>query len=276
MILVDPLTSFTLTSPKLLTPCLIPKLLHKLKSYNILGKLFDWISAWLTGKNPICKNSTTSFPPSNQFSVVFYKVLYSARCYFYSLSMIYVTLSLLMFTLHSSPMISNFSLTKFPFLLSFCLSMCIHRFSKIPWTNYSRGLNCGSSPFLYLNVLFFLFPILKSPKPRIYSLGTINLPRVKSCSDLGIIIDDKLTFSCHILSSTKKAYKQSIIMSRCFLSKNPHLLKSAFTSYVRPILEYASPIWSPHSLRTLMLLRESNAALPNLSPIFDHFLILLA
>ena len=35
-------------------------------------------------------------------------------------------------------------------------------------------------------------------------------------------------------------------MSRCFLSKNPHLLTRAFTSYVRPILEYASPIWSPH------------------------------
>ena len=79
---------------------------------------------------------------------------------FYSLSMIYVTLSLLMFTLHSSPMISNFSLTKFPFLLSLCLSMCIHRFSKILWIVYSRGLNCGNSLFLYLNALFFLFPIL--------------------------------------------------------------------------------------------------------------------
>ena len=36
------------------------------------------------------------------------------------------------------------------------------------------------------------------------------------------------------------------MMSRCFLSKNPHLLTRAFTSYVRPILEYASPVWSPH------------------------------
>ena len=36
------------------------------------------------------------------------------------------------------------------------------------------------------------------------------------------------------------------MMSRCFLSKNPHLLTRAFTSYVRPILEYASPVWPPH------------------------------
>ena len=86
----------------------------------------------------------------------------------------------------------------------------------------------------------------KSPKPRIYSLGTTNLPQVRSCSDLGVINDDKLTFSNHILSTTKKVYTQSAMMSRCFLSKNPHLLTRAFTSYVRPILEYASPVWSPH------------------------------
>ena len=45
---------------------------------------------------------------------------------------------------------------------------------------------------------------------------------------------------------------------------------------VRPILEYASPIWPPHPFHKGMLLMESNAALPNLSPIFDHSLILLA
>ena len=56
----------------------------------------------------------------------------------------------------------------------------------------------------------------------------------------------KLTYSNHILSTTKNAYTQSAIMSRCFLYKNPHLLTCAFTSYVRPILEYATPVWSPH------------------------------
>ena len=40
-------------------------------------------------------------------------------------------------------------------------------------------------------------------------------------------------------------------MSRCFLSKNPYLLTRAFSTYVRPILEYASPIWSPHLRRDI-------------------------
>ena len=88
--------------------------------------------------------------------------------------------------------------------------------------------------------------IVTMTKSRIYSLGNTKLPQVRSCSDLGVIIDEKLTFSNHILSTTKKAYTQSAIMSRCFLSKNPHLLTRDFTSYVRLILKYASPVWSPH------------------------------
>ena len=45
-------------------------------------------------------------------------------------------------------------------------------------------------------------------------------------------------------------------MSRCFLSKNHHLLTRAFTSYVRPILEYASPVWSPHFTKDIAALER--------------------
>jgi len=33
---------------------------------------------------------------------------------------------------------------------------------------------------------------------------------------------------------------------RSFESRNPKLLCALFNTYVRPILEYASPVWSPH------------------------------
>ena len=32
---------------------------------------------------------------------------------------------------------------------------------------------------------------------------------------------------------------------RCFLSKDCYILTKAFTTYVRPLLEYCSPVWSP-------------------------------
>ena len=80
-----------------------------------------------------------------------------------------------------------------------------------------------------------------------HRLIALPIPQVESCCDLGILIDDRLSFSAHILSVAKKASSKSFLIRRCFQSKNPSLLSSAFTSHVCPNLEYLSPIWSPRS-----------------------------
>jgi hypothetical protein len=36
-------------------------------------------------------------------------------------------------------------------------------------------------------------------------------------------------------------------ISRCFLTRDPFVLIRAFKTYVRPLVEYASPVWSPVS-----------------------------
>ena len=92
--------------------------------------------------------------------------------------------------------------------------------------------------------------------------------QVTAFNDLGIlIIDEKLTFSAHIRSSTKKAYSKFFLLSRCLLSKNPKLL-TASTSYVRPLLEYASPVWSPHLIKDIDAIekvhRRFTKSFPNL------------
>ena len=227
-----------------------PKLSHKLKSYNILGKLFDWISAWLTGRT----QSVRIHNFFSSFKSVLSGILQGS------------VLGPLLFLLCINDSCDSISHDVHPTFFADDLKLFTDEIpissEFLPVYVYSPLLQNSLNYLLSWSELWKLTisvptcSILsisnsKSPKPRIYSLGTINLPQVKSCLDLGIIIDDKLTFSCHILSSTKKANKQSIIMSRCFLYKNPHLLKSAFTSYVRPILEYASPIWSPHSIKDI-------------------------
>ena len=83
--------------------------------------------------------------------------------------------------------------------------------------------------------------------PRLYYISNTSLSQVTTFNDFGILIDDKLTFSAHIRSSTKKAYSESILLSRCFLSRNP---KHTYPC-VRPLLEYASPVWSPHLIKNI-------------------------
>ena len=61
--------------------------------------------------------------------------------------------------------------------------------------------------------------------PRSYTIGRHLLPQTTSCSDLGVIMDSKLSFSCHILSIVKKAFRKSALISRCFHSKDATNLK---------------------------------------------------
>jgi len=48
--------------------------------------------------------------------------------------------------------------------------------------------------------------------------------------------------------SVIKAHARARLIHKCFLSKDATTLTEAFVTYVRPILEYASVIWSPYHL----------------------------
>ena len=78
-----------------------------------------------------------------------------------------------------------------------------------------------------------------------YLIGGNRLDRVPERTDLGVIIDDRLCFHSHIRSVVARAHQRSNMILRCFLTRNVNCLIKAFTVYVRPIIEYCSPIWSP-------------------------------
>ena len=72
------------------------------------------------------------------------------------------------------------------------------------------------------------------------------LPVANEVKDLGVIVDDKLTFNGHIDQIVQRAYSRANLIHKCFLSRDVRTLTRAFCVYVRPMLEYASCIWSPH------------------------------
>ena len=98
-------------------------------------------------------------------------------------------------------------------------------------------------------------PVLARDECRCY-LGTELLGEPECVSDLGVTIVKNLCFSDHIANITRKAHQRANLIHRCFISKNIDLLVRAFKTYVRPILEYNSPVWSP-SLKKDIILVES-------------------
>jgi len=71
----------------------------------------------------------------------------------------------------------------------------------------------------------------------------LNSPDV--VRDLGITYDCKLSFNVYIDSIVSKAYQRVNLIFRSFYSRDPKILKLAYNTYVRPILEYCTSVWSP-------------------------------
>jgi hypothetical protein len=81
-------------------------------------------------------------------------------------------------------------------------------------------------------------------------LGVNVIPLANDVKDLGVHIDNKLSFTVHINHIVAKAFARASLISKCFTSKDILTLMQAFNVYVRPLLEYASCVWSPyHTLK---------------------------
>ena len=73
-------------------------------------------------------------------------------------------------------------------------------------------------------------------------------------------------FNTHINSIAHRAHCRSYAINKCFVSRDRSTLLCAFTTYVRPLLEYASPVWSTQStglIKTIeSVARRFTATLP--------------
>lgn len=88
-------------------------------------------------------------------------------------------------------------------------------------------------------------------KEYFFNTDTSNV-KINSCSeekDLGVIFDDKLLFDKHINKCISKANQVLGVIKRSFESKDASLILKLYKSMVRPHLEYANNIWSPHLKR---------------------------
>ena len=82
-----------------------------------------------------------------------------------------------------------------------------------------------------------------------YQVHDHFLEQVNCVKYLGIYIDSKLACNTHVDAIVKKANS-----TRAFLARNiPRCCRKvkqmAHTTYIRPTVEYASPVWDPHTKR---------------------------
>ena len=76
--------------------------------------------------------------------------------------------------------------------------------------------------------------------------------------DLGVIMSDDLTWSHHIDRVIANCRKQSAWILRTFSRRDINTMKTLWVSLIRPIIDYCSPIWSPHPTNFGMIDRLEN------------------
>ena len=77
-------------------------------------------------------------------------------------------------------------------------------------------------------------------------LGGVPFDRVYSFKYLGVLLNHDLTWSGHTMMVCNKARKILGLIYRKFYNASSNTLLQLYISSVRPHLEYASPVWSPH------------------------------
>ena len=78
-----------------------------------------------------------------------------------------------------------------------------------------------------------------------YKINSTILAPTNSIFDLGISVQSNLKPALHCTTVVSKASARYKLILESFLSRDPHILTGVYVTYVCPVLEYYTPVWSP-------------------------------
>ena len=93
----------------------------------------------------------------------------------------------------------------------------------------------------------------------VYTLGDSLLQSCNQVKDLGVIMSSNLDSTAHCAEIASRATARIGVLFRSFSTKDHRVLVLAYTVYIRPILEYASTVWSPHHNKDVDMLESVQA-----------------
>ena len=96
-----------------------------------------------------------------------------------------------------------------------------------------------------------------------------SCPEVSSVRDLGVFVSKTLKFSEHCSKIARQGFRKVNLIFRCFKTRDVTFLVKVYTTFVRPGLEYASEIWSPHYIRDIELIERVQRLFTRRLPCFS-------
>ena len=90
----------------------------------------------------------------------------------------------------------------------------------------------------------------RKPTRAIYTIHGHALEEVDSAKYLGVTIDQKLNWNHHVHTTAVKANGTRAFVQQNLRTAPRHVKAACYTALVRPMLEYASTVWTPHSIKS--------------------------
>ena len=206
------------------------RLLHKLENYGIRGSTHKWINSWLSGRTEqVVLDGQASDPVPVLSGVPQGSVL-----------------GPVLFLLFINDLPDNIRSSFRLFAVDCVLYRNIHTLQdcltlqwEADWQMKFNVAKCHSMRVTrhqhHKQILFD------------YSLHNQTLEIVQSAKYLGITITDNMNWGQHVSEISSKATKTLGFLRRNLAFAPRSTKEVAYKTLVRPKLEYAAPIWSPHS-----------------------------
>ena len=232
------------------------RLLIKIKSYGIDGKLYRWIKDFLNERSQYVKVSneysktmkvTSGIPQGSILGPVLFLIFINDLPeVIKSLSEIFADDTKAFNTCNNSNVIQE----------------DLNALQE--WSDkWQLFFNCSKCKCLHFG---------KNNQKRQYYFptkdGNKNIPTSTEEKDLGVIFDTTLKFDLHIDSIIKKANSMIGLIKRNFSHIDIFIFQQLYKALIRPHLEYAQIIWSPQFIRQSKLIenvqRRATKLVPNL------------
>ena len=227
------------------------RLVYKVSKYGIKGKILDWISNFLTdrtqcvvinGVSSSIGNVTSGIPQGSVLGPLLFVIYINDLpdvVDAYTLVFLFVDDTKLFREIKSSAdvLILQSDINKMSewskkWLLRFHPDKCV-------------AMHLGNRDYVVSGLLYT--PDGKIVEKSVYSMDDQTLNISKCEKDLGVHIDNNLNFERHIALATAKANRIMAIIYKTFDYIDEVMFKQLYKSLVRPHLEYAAPVWSPHN-----------------------------
>ena len=212
-----------------------PKLFQKLDGYGIGGSLLDWIKSLLTDRTQTTRvgSAFSSVKPVSS-GVIQGSVLGPLLFLLYVNDVSHIFSSGVRCKLYADDL-KLFSVFK----TSDEYGSLQNDLDTLKQWSDTWQLQVSVSKCAFMNI----GPL--RPAALQFNIGSDVVQQVDSYKDLGVTIDSSLKYKEHISNITAKARQKTGLLFKCFVTRNVQVLTKAFTVYVRPMLEYASSVWSP-------------------------------